>query len=168
LSTLTPAEGDYVPLRVDSTGALYVTGVGGGGGGGGVVNADLIQVLNSAKAPDGGSLVPVTVERAPINVSSAGENVLVEGVSNKAFLVLALFLMAQDSVAVTFLQGSGGSPVTGDLLLTAGSGFVLPYNPLGWFLSGVDGEGLILSLSNSAPVGGCIVYAMVPSASGPE
>ena len=30
LSTLTPAEGDYANLRVDSTGALHVTGVGGG------------------------------------------------------------------------------------------------------------------------------------------
>ena len=30
LSTLTPAEGDYAPLRVNSTGALHVTGAGGG------------------------------------------------------------------------------------------------------------------------------------------
>ena len=30
LSALTPAEGDYVPLRVNSTGALHVTGGGGG------------------------------------------------------------------------------------------------------------------------------------------
>lgn len=30
LSTLTPVEGDYVPLRVNSTGALHVTGGGGG------------------------------------------------------------------------------------------------------------------------------------------
>lgn len=30
LSTLTPADGDYVPLRVSSTGALHVTGGGGG------------------------------------------------------------------------------------------------------------------------------------------
>lgn len=30
LSTLTPIEGDYVPLRVNSTGALHVTGGGGG------------------------------------------------------------------------------------------------------------------------------------------
>lgn len=30
LSTLSDAEGDYVPLRVDSTGALHVTGGGGG------------------------------------------------------------------------------------------------------------------------------------------
>ena len=30
LTTLTPADGDYVPLRVGSTGALHVTGGGGG------------------------------------------------------------------------------------------------------------------------------------------
>lgn len=30
LSALTPAEGDYTPLRVNSTGALHVTGAGGG------------------------------------------------------------------------------------------------------------------------------------------
>ncbi len=30
LSTLTPIEGDYAPLRVSSTGALHVTGAGGG------------------------------------------------------------------------------------------------------------------------------------------
>lgn len=30
LTTLTPADGDYVPLRVNSTGALHVTGGGGG------------------------------------------------------------------------------------------------------------------------------------------
>lgn len=30
LSALTPAEGDWVPLRVNSTGALHVTGAGGG------------------------------------------------------------------------------------------------------------------------------------------
>lgn len=30
LTTLTPADGDYVPLRVSSTGALHVTGGGGG------------------------------------------------------------------------------------------------------------------------------------------
>lgn len=30
LTTLTPVDGDYVPLRVNSTGALHVTGAGGG------------------------------------------------------------------------------------------------------------------------------------------
>ena len=30
LTTLTPVDGDYVPLRVSSTGALHVTGAGGG------------------------------------------------------------------------------------------------------------------------------------------
>jgi hypothetical protein len=30
LSTLTPVDGDYTTLRVNSTGALHVTGGGGG------------------------------------------------------------------------------------------------------------------------------------------
>lgn len=48
LSSLTPVEGDYVPLRVNSTGSLYVTG----GGGGTQYNVD-----DAAGATDTGTLL---------------------------------------------------------------------------------------------------------------
>lgn len=48
LSTLTPADGDYTHLRVNSQGALHVTG--GGGGGGDVTNAGTFVVQEDGAA----------------------------------------------------------------------------------------------------------------------
>lgn len=77
--------------------------------------------------------VPVTVKFAAIDVASSGDNTLLASVSSKKIRVLSLFLVAAGSVNVRFESGAGGTALTGQMNLVANTGFVLPFNPGGWF-----------------------------------
>lgn len=75
LSALTPAEGDWVPLRVNSTGALHVTGAGGGtqynvdtAAGGTDTGTLALAVRDDALT----TLTPVDGDYVPLRVTSTG------------------------------------------------------------------------------------------------
>ena len=72
LSGLTPAEGDAVPLRVGSTGALHVTGGGGG--------TEYTEDVGAASPPVGTALILVREDaRAGGLTSTDGDNVALRG-----------------------------------------------------------------------------------------
>jgi hypothetical protein len=97
---------------------------------------------------------------AVINASSSGAQSLVAAVANKAIRVIAAALMASGTVNVKFQSHTTPTDETGLFYLVANTGFVLPFNQLGWFQGNV-GEQLDINLSGAVAVGGCLVYVTI-------
>lgn len=103
------------------------------------------------------SLIPLF---AVIDESSSGNNTLVAAVPTKKIRVLALFLVVTDAIVVRFEDGASGTALSGQMSLANNSGFVLPYNPLGWFETGVNTL-LNMELDDSKQVSGTLQYVEV-------
>lgn len=95
-----------------------------------------------------------------IDAATSGDNTLLAAVTSKKIRVLALFLVAAGTVNVRFESGAGGTALTGQMNLVANTGFVLPYNPVGWFETAVTTL-LNLELSAAISVDGSLVYVEV-------
>jgi len=99
----------------------------------------------------------LTPKFAVINLSASGD--IVALVASKKIRVLALTVIAAGTVNVTFRSG-GSTAKTGVMPLIANTGFVLPFNPVGWFET-VSGEKLDALLSASIDVDGFLTYIEV-------
>lgn len=102
----------------------------------------------------------LTPSFATISTSTSGPSSLVSLVSSKKIRVLALSLMSNGTVNVKFQSHTTPTDLTGLYYLAANTGFVLPYNPVGWFQTNT-GEQLDINLSGSTAVGGCLTYVAV-------
>lgn len=101
------------------------------------------------------------VKRAVIDGASIGDNTLVAAVTGKKIRVLAMFaIMTGTAVTIRFESAAGGTALTGQMQPSQGGGFVLPYNPVGWFET-VSGELLNMELSGAQSVDGVLVYVEV-------
>ena len=105
----------------------------------------------------------LTPKFAKISTASSGNSSLVALVSAKKIRVTSMFLVANAAVTVYFRSG-GGTAICGDgtngLSLAANSGFVLPFNPVGYFES-ASGEALEINLSGAIIVAGSLTYVEV-------
>jgi len=97
---------------------------------------------------------------AVIDAATSGDNTLVAAVTSRRIRVLSLFLVAAGAVNVRFESGAGGTALTGQMNLVANTGFVLPYNPAGWFETAVTTL-LNLELSAAVSVDGSLTYIEV-------
>lgn len=102
----------------------------------------------------------VTPKFAAIAASSSGNNTLVAAVASKKIRVLAMYLTSNGTVNAKIQDGAGGTDKTGLAYLVANTGFVLPYNPVGWCETTANTL-LNLNLSASIAVGGALVYVEV-------
>lgn len=102
----------------------------------------------------------LTPKFAVIDAATSGDNTLVASVSSKKLRVLSLFMVASAAVTVRFESGASGTALTGQMQLAANGGFVLPYNPLGWFETAATTL-LNLELSGAISVDGSLVYVEV-------
>ena len=102
----------------------------------------------------------LTPKFAAISASSSGNNTLVAAVTSKKIRVLALWLSANGTVNAKLQDGAGGTDKTGLAYLVVNTGFVLPYNPVGW-LETTANTLLNLNLSASVAVGGSLTYVEV-------
>lgn len=102
----------------------------------------------------------ITPKFAVLDAASSGDNTLIAAVTSKKIRVLSLFLVSAGAVNVRFESGASGTALTGQMNLVANTGFVLPYNPLGWFET-ASNTLLNLELSAAISVDGSIVYAEV-------
>ena len=102
----------------------------------------------------------LTPKFAIIDAASSGDNTLVAAVSSKKIRVLSLFLVASAAVTVRVESGAGGTALTGQMQLAANGGFVLPFNPVGWFETAATTL-LNLELSGAISVDGSLVYVEV-------
>ena len=106
-----------------------------------------------------------TTARTPayaiIDAATSGDNTLLaaQGAGNK-IRVLSLFLVASAAVTVRFESGAGGTALTGQMSLAANGGFVLPFNPAGWFETAANTL-LNLELSGATSVDGSFQYIVV-------
>ncbi len=102
----------------------------------------------------------LTPKFAAINVSTSGNNTLVAAATDRKIRVLACFLIVGGTVNVRFESGADGTALTGQMEMTAQSGFTLPFNPVGWFETASEVL-LNLELSAAVSVDGCLVYIEV-------
>jgi hypothetical protein len=104
--------------------------------------------------------VPVTVKFAAIDAATSGNNTLLAAVSARKIRVVSLFLVSAGTVTVRFESGADGGALTGQMNLVANTGFVLPYNPAGWFET-ASNTLLNLELSGAVSVDGSFSYIEV-------
>jgi hypothetical protein len=102
----------------------------------------------------------LTPKFAIIDAATSGDNTLVASVASKKIRVLAAFMVAAGTVNARFESGASGTALTGQMNLVANSGFVLPYNPLGWFETAATTL-LNLELSAAISVDGALTYVEV-------
>ena len=102
----------------------------------------------------------VTPVFAVIDVASSGDNTLVAADATKKIRVFSLFMIAAGTVTARFESAAGGTAKTGQMNLVANTGFVLPFNPLGWFETAAN-ELLNLELSAAISVDGCFQYGLI-------
>lgn len=102
----------------------------------------------------------LTPKFAVIDAATSGDNTLVAAVTDKKIRVLAAFMVAAGGVNARFESGAGGTALSGQMNLTTNSGFVLPFNPVGWFETAASTL-LNLELSGATSVDGSLVYVEV-------
>lgn len=105
-------------------------------------------------------LTALTPKFAIIDAATSGDNTLVAAVSSKKIRVVSLFLVSAGTVTVRFESGAGGTALSGQMNLVANTGFVLPYNPVGWFETAATTL-LNMELSAAISCDGSLVYVEV-------
>lgn len=110
LTTLTAVEGDAVPLRVSSTGALHVTGGGGG--------TEYTEDVAAAGDPVGGAQILVRADTPATITSTDGDNI-----ARRATNYGAAYTQIVDSSGnfIDTFGGSGGTSAADDADFTAGT-----------------------------------------------
>ena len=71
-----------------------------------------------------------------------------------------MFVVSAGTVTARFESGAAGTAKTGQMNLVVNSGFVLPFNPVGWFET-ASATLLNLELSAAISVDGSLVYVEV-------
>jgi len=150
-AALAGADGDYAPLEVDASGRLHVVRS--------AATTDSIGVAAMTNVINDG-LTALTPKYAVIDAATSGDNTLVAAVASKKIRVLALFAVAAAAVAVRFESGASGTALTGQMNLAANGGFVLPFNPVGWFET-ASNTLLNMELGGAVSVDGSLVYVEV-------
>lgn len=114
--------------------------------------------LESNQMTAGGTIV--TPKYAVIDAATSGNNTIVAAVTSKKIRVLALMAVAAGSVNVRFESGADGTALTGQMNLVVNTGFVLPFNPAGWFET-ASNTLLNMELSAAVSVDGVLTYIEV-------
>jgi hypothetical protein len=98
---------------------------------------------------------------APV-VASAGTTTVVTNPNADLRLkirVMAANVIASNPVNVKWQTSTGPTDLTGFAYLAQNGGYILPYNPIGWFET-LRGDNLLILLSAGVPVGGHITYIL--------
>ena len=96
------------------------------------------------------------VKYVQINAGT-GNNTLVDVVQGKQIRVLAAALTVPDAGELRFEDGANGNALTGRFPVAANGGFVLPWNPAGWFQTSLSTL-LNLEVTTATAARGCLVY----------
>lgn len=100
---------------------------------------------------------------APVVASVAGATTIVVNANTPnpglKLRVMAANVIASNIVNVKWQTSTGPADLTGFAYLTQNGGYILPYNPLGWFET-LRGDDLLITLSQSVAIGGHITYIL--------
>lgn len=124
-----------------------------------VATQDAVVVKADVSALHDG-LTALTPKFVIIDAATSGDNTILAAVATKKIRVVALFLVSAGTVNVRFESGAAGTALTGQMNLIANTGFVLPFNPVGWFETAANTL-LNLELSAAISVDGCLTYVEV-------
>lgn len=123
-----------------------------------------------APVPTGaGALYSGTTALTPkttcVRASASGDNVVVLSVTSKQVRVLAMALVANTTVSAYIVDVSAsGTPLMGaatcPITIWPSGGFILPFNPAGWFDT-TSARNLVLNLSGANQVAGTITYVEI-------
>lgn len=109
--------------------------------------------------------VALTPKFAAIAAATSGDNSLVAAVSAKKIRVLAMFILAGAAGNIYFTSAASGTVIfggsTNKICLATNTGFVLPFNPLGWFENSSTNQALVMNASSTGPFSGGLVYVEV-------
>ncbi len=100
------------------------------------------------------------IKYAKIDVASSGDNTLVAAVVGKKILLISCLMISSGSVNVAFEDGASGTALSGQMNLTANSGFTAPFNEGGWCITSVNTL-LNLELSGATSVDGFLTYVEI-------
>lgn len=95
------------------------------------------------------------VKSASLDASSLGSSQVVAATPGRSINVLSVALITTLANSVKFL--SAASQISPTMPLANNGGFVLPYNPYGWFKT-VEGEALNINLSVGTAIGVIVTY----------
>lgn len=102
----------------------------------------------------------LTPKFAVIDHATSGDNTIVAAVPSKKIRVTNVVLVASGTVTARFESGAGGTALTGQMQLTAQTGFAPGFDPTGHFET-ASGQLLNLELSGAVSVDGWIKYIEV-------
>ncbi len=116
----------------------------------------LVTTYDTNRVYDG--TTSTTMRYATIVVGGSGNTALVNAVSSNRIRVMSMFLISSGTGTV-FIQSASSSAtnLTGPIFLAANVGFVLDFNPNGWFQTAAATQ-LSLSSSTINSMGGCLTY----------
>lgn len=97
----------------------------------------------------------VPVSQAFLDSPSFGTNVIVAAETGKQIKVLGVALVTKAATDVYFV--SDGNKISSTMPLAPNGGFVLPFNPYGWFVTN-EGEGLGVNVSAITQTGVMVNY----------
>jgi hypothetical protein len=100
---------------------------------------------------------PLVTTKIRINVTAAGNTVILFISPGTRIIVISVSLFANDNVDVTFQRDLPGVVYAGPFHLATMGGFVLPENESGWFQTGLN-DGLTMNLSTTTVVSGSLSY----------
>ncbi len=101
------------------------------------------------------------IKYAVINIAGSGDNTIVAAVAGKKILMLSCVIISGGDVNVRFEDGaSSGTFLSGEMPLTANSGFQAAFNEGGWFI-GSTNTLLNIELSGAVSVDGMLTYVEV-------
>jgi len=95
---------------------------------------------------------------AVVDVSASGDTAIVAGVAGLKIVVYSIFLVASNTVTVTWKTGT--TTILGGAGLAINGGYHVE-SDFG-ICQTVDGDSLVLTLSDAVQVGGSITYATSP------
>lgn len=124
------------------------------------ITAAELNVLRGILSALQGANANSSAAYAPVSASGAGATTIVAGVAGKSIRVLALQLIGAGAVGVKWQSLESTTDLTGLEAIAQNSGYVLPYNPVGWFQTN-QGEGLDINLSGAVAVGGSLTYILI-------
>ena len=102
-----------------------------------------------------------SIKYAVVDEASSGDNTLVAAVAGKQILLISCIIIATGDVNIRFEDGaSSGTFLSGQMALTANSGFTAPFNEGGWLIASVNTL-LNLELSGATSVDGMLTYIEV-------
>lgn len=100
------------------------------------------------------------IQHGIIDAATSGDNTLLAAVAGRRIKVHSYVLVGGGSVTARFESGAGGTALSGQMTLAAGSVISASHNPAGWFETGVNTL-LNLELSGATTVDGHFTYSLV-------